>query len=111
MLFIAISLTSFSISRGTAFSQGTVLIAAYLLIAMSVFIYKRSNNSRGVISQIRNINLGCQAVCFLWLASMLENNLFADNLVDSIIAFLMIAFDLLFIIIELILELKYPLRE
>lgn len=109
LLFIAISGTNFAISTGAVSSQGTVLIAGYLLLLVSFLIYKRSQDGRGMISQIRNVNLGCQAICFLWLASMLQNNLFADNLTDSIITVLIVTLDPVFILIELILLLKYPL--
>ena len=109
LLFIAISVTNFVIRIGSISSQGTVLIAGYLLLLISFLVYKRSKDRRGMIGQIRNVNLGCQAICFLWLVSMFENNLFADNMTDSIIMVLMINLDLLFIFIELILELKYPL--
>jgi len=109
LLFITLSVTSFGISKGANFTQGIVLLATHLLIVICVLIYKRSNK-RGIISQIRNANLGFQAICFLWLASRLENNLFADNLTDSFVTLIIIGLDILFIIAEIALGLKHSLQ-
>jgi hypothetical protein len=108
-LFTLISLTIFGIHAASpGFGETSSTFAAYFLVA--VLVWGPHNISKLVsmntltplavfISELHAINLSCQAVCFLIVVNQLEHGELSDNENDSLLIFLTIIFDLVFIAI------------
>jgi len=121
-LFTIISLSVFGIHTASAnFGESSSILAACFLVVLMGLGVSSISKLRNLLklspmavftSQLHTINLVCQAISFLLLVNQLEHGEVSNNQNDSLLIFLMIVVDLLFIGFELYkFEVKLRIEE